>query len=240
MQTTSLTHLHQDVHRTRLLLFYPNCAPSLRYCAPFLADDSIPWTGSQHHTKEAHEASKRDSSTLGDLAGDSVASLHRDTSTDGVESTSSPTKTGSRPPPPPLANAATTKSPTNAENLLTGVAYDPGKETTAGNSETPLPCRHRRRIKVGFLSAFFYHHSVGLLVEGVVTRLDRRRFETTAIFLQPHPTSASTASPGKGQVERESTEGIGGSTGDDVYNSVRAGTEHVLDVPVNRCERSTA
>lgn len=30
-----------------------------------------------------------------------------------------------------------------------------------------------RKIKVGFLSGFFYHHSVGLLMQGVITHLDR-------------------------------------------------------------------
>lgn len=127
--------------------------------------------------------------------------------------------------------------PTNTEDLLVGPAHDLGKETSIGSNDTHFPCR-RRRIKVGFLSAFFFHHSVGLLVEGVVTRLDRRRFETTAIFLQPHPTSVSTAPPGKGPEDREATEGNGGRVGDDVYNAVRTGTEHVLDVPVNRCEGS--
>ncbi|CAN0391068.1 unnamed protein product, partial [Scytosiphon promiscuus] len=73
----------------------------------------------------------------------------------------------------------------------------------ASENTTSSPLCLRRRIRVGFLSAFFYHHSVGLLTEGVVTRLDRRRFETTAIFLQPHPisatdTSASSADIGTG------------------------------------------
>lgn len=99
---------------------------------------------------------------------------------------------------------------------------DPGSLQLNNNSNNnrPISCR-RQRIKVGFLSAFFYHHAVGLLVDGVVTRLDRRRFETTAIFLQPHPTSFTASH--------------GGSVGDDVYNAIRAGTEHVLDVSSNRC-----
>lgn len=96
----------------------------------------------------------------------------------------------------------------------------------------------RRRIRVGFLSAFFYHHSVGLLVEGVVTRLDRGRFETTAIFLQPHPTSdtdVSGPSAGRGAGGEESSGNKGEEVrGDDVYRAVRMRTEHVLDVPANR------
>lgn len=81
--------------------------------------------------------------------------------------------------------------------------------------ECHLPCG--RRLRVGFLSGFFCHHSVGLLVEGIVTRLDRRRFETTAIFVQPHLAG-------------------GGSSewGDGVYETVRMKTEHVLDLPVGR------
>lgn len=82
---------------------------------------------------------------------------------------------------------------------------------------------------MGFLSAFFFHHSVGLLTEGVVTGLDRGRFETTAIFLQPHPKSAGGASrkvrPG---------EGDHGGDGDGVYEAVRRRTEHVLDIPSRR------
>lgn len=150
---------------------------------------------------------------------------------------SSPAKAEPHPPPPQTNAAATTKSPTKAERFFAGAAHDHGKKTGISDNDEQLPWR-RRRIRVGFLSAFFFHHSVGLLVEGVVTRLDRQRFETTAIFLQPHPTSASTASPGKGVGDRESTEGNSDSVGDDVYNTVRTGTEHVLDVPVNRCERS--
>lgn len=89
----------------------------------------------------------------------------------------------------------------------------------------------RRRLKVGFLSAYFFHHSVGLLVEGVVTRLDRRRFETTAIFLQPHPSAASLDEGGN-----IGAEGGGRSDGGDgVYKAVRSRTEHVLDVPASRC-----
>lgn len=79
-------------------------------------------------------------------------------------------------------------------------------------------CR-QRRLQVGFLSAFFFHHSVGLLMEGVVTRLDRHRFETTAIFLQPHPKAGED----------------GGE--DRVYEVVRRGAEHVLDIPSSRCNQ---
>lgn len=91
-------------------------------------------------------------------------------------------------------------------------------------------CCFGRRLRVGFLSAFFFHHSVGLLMQGVVTRLDVRCFETTAIFLQPHPTIPSA--PGGQSGDRESTE-----TGDDdVYTAIRERTENVLDIPASRCK----
>lgn len=93
-----------------------------------------------------------------------------------------------------------------------------------GVREGPSSCQEDR-LKVGFLSAYFFHHSVGLLTKGVITRLDRHRFETTAIFLQPHPRSA---------VEEEPARGRGDAGGDDVYTAVRRGTENVLDVPASR------
>ncbi|TMW63560.1 hypothetical protein Poli38472_002501 [Pythium oligandrum] len=40
---------------------------------------------------------------------------------------------------------------------------------------------HRRRIRVGFHSAFMRHHSVGLLMSRVIERLDRDRFEVFVI-----------------------------------------------------------
>jgi predicted O-linked N-acetylglucosamine transferase (SPINDLY family) len=35
---------------------------------------------------------------------------------------------------------------------------------------------------VGFLSSFFFHHSVGLLTRGVIRRLDRNKFFVATIF----------------------------------------------------------
>ncbi|CAM9573588.1 unnamed protein product, partial [Phaeothamnion confervicola] len=74
------------------------------------------------------------------------------------------------------------------------------------------------RLRVGFLSAFFFWHSVGLLTEGVVTGLDRRRFDVTAIFLQPQPR-------------------------DDVYWRIWNGVETAIDVPsmsLAACRRTIA
>lgn len=140
--------------------------------------------------------------------------------------------------PSQLPKASTTNVAAEAEDLLVGKAHEPGHERNANrsvgdNAVKEVAC-HRRRLRVGFLSAFFFHHSVGLLMEGVMTRLDRRRFETTAIFLQPHPTSVSPMPPGEGSGDGTSAEDGGDSVGDDVYKAVRAGAEHVLDVPVNR------
>lgn len=140
----------------------------------------------------------------------------------------------------PPAIALERKRTSREDLFAVGAGYEPSEEHSNAhknddnNEAASLSCR-RRRVRVGFLSAFFYHHSVGLLMEGVVTRLDRRRFETTAIFLQPHPTSASAASsPGKRLLNGESIDSMGGTVGDDVYSAVRTRTEHVLDVPGNR------
>ncbi|CAN0373162.1 unnamed protein product, partial [Discosporangium mesarthrocarpum] len=55
---------------------------------------------------------------------------------------------------------------------------------TPGPGPSPLP--QPRRLRVGFLSAFFFHHSVGLLTKGVILGLPREKFEVTAIFIQPN------------------------------------------------------
>ena len=109
-----------------------------------------------------------------------------------------------------------------------GDDVDDGVKSEVGH-KCDLPCG--RRLKVGFLSGFFYHHSVGLLVEGVVTRLDRSRFETTAIFLQPHPTGLSMEEDRKFDANGG---GSGSGRGDRVYEAIRRETEHVLDLPVGR------
>ena len=43
------------------------------------------------------------------------------------------------------------------------------------------------KIKVGFLSAFFFHHSVGLLMQGVIKHLRRDIFDVTTIFVTNPP-----------------------------------------------------
>lgn len=41
------------------------------------------------------------------------------------------------------------------------------------------------RIRVGFLSAYMHHHSIGKTTRGLMARLDRSRFEVVALFLAP-------------------------------------------------------
>ncbi|CAM9343582.1 unnamed protein product, partial [Choristocarpus tenellus] len=94
-----------------------------------------------------------------------------------------------------------------------------------------------RRLRVAFLSAFFFHHSVGLLTKGVILSLDRERFEVTAIFVQPNTAVGAGARP---KVEVSIDEyggdhhvgsGNGDGEGDAVYRELRAGVERVLDIP---------
>ena len=46
----------------------------------------------------------------------------------------------------------------------------------------------RDRLRVGFLAAFFFRHSVGLLTEGVIRTLDRRRFHVSVLRIDGEPT----------------------------------------------------
>lgn len=103
-----------------------------------------------------------------------------------------------------------------------------GQQLPWGEPEENHEIARSRRLRVGFLSAFFFHHSVGLLTQGVITRLDRTRFETTAIFLQPHPTTISEEYGSSGTTDMEKTKG------DHVYMTVREQTEAVLDIPAGR------
>lgn len=164
-------------------------------------------------------------------------SLERDTGAPGEKKTLTSREEGALLSPPAMISVKKQAATTNREDLLAvGAGREPSEEhiaTQKTNKEEEPSCRERR-IRVGFLSAFFRHHSVGLLVEGVVTRLDRRRFETTAIFLQPQQASTSTASPGKPVRDGGSTDSDDGTVGDGVYKAVRSRTEHVLDVPANR------
>lgn len=198
-----------------------------RYCAPFLSVESNAWNGDG--------AVERVASTPRDAAEERFYSLGTET----PEIVESPVPledealATSQPPIPTKTNppAKTEDPPVENENEPPGQKRNPTPND--GSLARSSTCR-RRRLRVGFLSAFFYHHSVGLLTEGVLNRLDRRRFETTAIFLQPHPTSTSPVAPGEGSKDSRPAEEDGESGGDGVYKAVRAGSEHVLDVPTNR------
>ncbi|GMI31318.1 hypothetical protein TrCOL_g8472 [Triparma columacea] len=48
--------------------------------------------------------------------------------------------------------------------------------------EKQLRLRQQRKIRIGFHSAFFFRHSVGLLMEGVIMNIDRSKFHVTVFF----------------------------------------------------------
>ena len=66
----------------------------------------------------------------------------------------------------------------------------------------------RRKIKVGFHSAFFFRHSVGLLTEGVIMNIDRSKFHVTVFIQNP---------------EKE--------LHDDVARRIRASADDVFELP---------
>lgn len=43
----------------------------------------------------------------------------------------------------------------------------------------------KARIKVGFISAYMHHHSIGKTTRGIIAHLDRDQFEVVAIFIAP-------------------------------------------------------
>lgn len=49
--------------------------------------------------------------------------------------------------------------------------------------------RAGRRLRVGFISDYFYNHTIGMLNEGLIERLSRERFEVV-LFLTPGPDDA--------------------------------------------------
>ncbi|CAM9822261.1 unnamed protein product, partial [Hapterophycus canaliculatus] len=198
----------EDVEiRRKLARAYWKFAPSLRYCAPFLERDNGTWIGDHQSGKSDDRASGRQHHPSPAVEGPhSRQSRFPGKSIEWLESTPTEGMTAStavlaleitkRPPTPTTEKNYVVRGappePRGEQDSDHQRSKDHGNED---NEDAPSakPCR-RGRIRVGFLSAFFYHHSVGLLTEGVVTRLDRRRFETTAIFLQPHPTSAMNIS----------------------------------------------
>ena len=83
----------------------------------------------------------------------------------------------------------------------------PALRYSAVRSEAPAA--PGRRLRVGFLSAFFFRHSVGLLMEGVITGLDRAAFEVFLLPIRPD----------------------GNLPEDEVATRLFRGVEHVVDVP---------
>ena len=47
------------------------------------------------------------------------------------------------------------------------------------------PRDRNRRIRVGFISRFFFNHSIGKTSRGLIAKLDHRRFESIALFVPP-------------------------------------------------------
>ncbi|GMI07997.1 hypothetical protein TrVE_jg13318 [Triparma verrucosa] len=73
----------------------------------------------------------------------------------------------------------------------------------------PLP-PDRAKIHVGFHSAFFFRHSVGLLMEGVISNIDRERYHVTVFIQTPEDLLK-----------------------DDVYMRITAGADVVVELPGN-------
>jgi protein O-GlcNAc transferase len=49
------------------------------------------------------------------------------------------------------------------------------------------PRRASDKLRIGIISRYLYQHSIGRTTRGLVAKLDRRRFELTAIFVPPVP-----------------------------------------------------
>jgi hypothetical protein len=61
---------------------------------------------------------------------------------------------------------------------------DAGEELIDTNNAVANSSNYRAKIRVGFLSAFWYHHSVGLLLRGIVSNLPASIFEVYLLSLQ--------------------------------------------------------
>lgn len=65
------------------------------------------------------------------------------------------------------------------------LAVHPELAWTAPHCAAPRP--KSDRLRVGIISRYLYEHSIGRTTRGLVTMLDRKRFELTAIFIPPVP-----------------------------------------------------
>lgn len=63
----------------------------------------------------------------------------------------------------------------------------PGLSYVAPQCTTPPTVGNRARRRIGFASMFFYDHSVGRVMHGLIERLPRDRFEVVVIFLGGTP-----------------------------------------------------
>tara|TARA_B110000305_G_scaffold237881_1_gene302116 strand:+ start:615 stop:2045 length:1431 start_codon:yes stop_codon:yes gene_type:complete len=52
----------------------------------------------------------------------------------------------------------------------------------ASNSDHKSKVKVKVKVKVGFHSSFFFHHSVGLLMQGVIAQIDRNQFDVFVFF----------------------------------------------------------
>ncbi len=63
----------------------------------------------------------------------------------------------------------------------------PDLSYVAPQCAAPQAKKHRTRLRIGFASMFFYDHSVGRVMHGLIERLPRERFEVVVIFLGGTP-----------------------------------------------------
>jgi hypothetical protein len=97
----------------------------------------------------------------------------------------------------------------------------------------------RRRLRVGFLSAFFYHHSVGLLTQGVVVGLAAAPLNATFHVTLVYPVPEDHAPDAVSQRLKEAAHALCQLPSDDLPASQRAVAALELDVlvlaEVRRC-----
>ncbi|HEC14118.1 MAG TPA: hypothetical protein ENI72_00025 [Rhodospirillales bacterium] len=61
--------------------------------------------------------------------------------------------------------------------------FDPDLAGVAPHCIKPRPRDDEPRIKVGFISTFFYEHSIGRLTRGIIEGLDREKFHVTVVMV---------------------------------------------------------
>ncbi|MGO9993420.1 MAG: tetratricopeptide repeat protein [Steroidobacteraceae bacterium] len=66
----------------------------------------------------------------------------------------------------------------------------PGLSMTAAHCRAPT--RREGKIRIGFISAFLFNHSIGTTTRGLVTELSRARFEVIVLRIAPSPSDEVT------------------------------------------------